>query len=139
MRGVGGLIGVALLFSLEGLSSAAPPRRFTKLSDHFYFFQAEAGSGNVGAVISDDGVLLIDTPPAGEIPAMLEALKRITSRSVRWVVNTHNHEDHTNGNDYFLEHNATIVLARESGPGDEKSPAPDTRIKNRNQRHRAPN
>ena len=127
MRGVGGLVGVALLLSLEGLSSAAPPRRFTKLSDHFYFFQAEAGSGNVGAVISDDGVLLIDTPPAGEIPAMLEALKRITSRSVRWVVNTHNHEDHTHGNDYFLEHNATIVLARESGHGDEKSPAPDTK------------
>ena len=30
MRGVGGLVGVALLLSLEGLSSSAAPRRFTK-------------------------------------------------------------------------------------------------------------
>ena len=135
MRAVGGLVGVALLLSLGCLSSSAAPRRFTKVSDHFYFFQAEAGSANVGAVISDDGVLLIDTPPAGEIPAMLEALKRITSRSVRWVVNTHNHEDHTHGNDYFLEHNATIVLARSPATVTKNPRRLTLRIKNRNQRN----
>jgi glyoxylase-like metal-dependent hydrolase (beta-lactamase superfamily II) len=105
---------------LEGLSSSAAPRRFTKVSEHCYFLEAEPGWGNIGAVISDDGVLLIDTPPAGEIPAMLEALKRVTTKSVRWVVNTHHHEDHTRGNDFFSEHNATIIRGREFRRVDEK-------------------
>jgi glyoxylase-like metal-dependent hydrolase (beta-lactamase superfamily II) len=120
MRAVGGLVSAALLLMLDGLPSSAAPRRFTKVSEHCYFLEAEPGWGNVGAVISDDGVLLIDTPPAGEIPAMLEALKRVTTKSVRWVVNTHHHEDHTRGNAYFLEHNATIIGGPEFRRVDEK-------------------
>jgi glyoxylase-like metal-dependent hydrolase (beta-lactamase superfamily II) len=116
----GGLVAAALLLVLESLSSPAAPRRFTKASEHCYFLQAEAGWGNLGAVISDDGVLLIDTPPAGEIPAVLEALKRVTTKPVRWVVNTHHHEDHTRGNAYFSEHNATIIGGREFLHVDEK-------------------
>jgi glyoxylase-like metal-dependent hydrolase (beta-lactamase superfamily II) len=120
MRAAGGLAVAALLLMLEGLPSSAAPRRFTKVSEHCYVLEAEPGWGNVGAVISDDGVLLIDTPPAGEIPPMLEALKRVTTKSVRWVVNTHQHEDHTRGNAYFLEHNATIIGGPEFRRVDEK-------------------
>ena len=117
---MGALVAAALLLTLEGLPSSAAPRRFTKVSEHCYVLEAEPGWGNVGAVISDDGVLLIDTPPAGEIPAMLEALKRVTTKPVRWVVNTHHHEDHTRGNAYFSEHNATIIGGPEFRRVDEK-------------------
>jgi glyoxylase-like metal-dependent hydrolase (beta-lactamase superfamily II) len=59
---------------------------------------------NIGAVIAEDGVIVIDTREshvaAGE---MAQSLRRITRLPVRWVVNTHHHWDHTFGNRVFAE------------------------------------
>ena len=56
-------------------------------------------AGNSVAVIGDDGVLVFDT---GNIPSMtrrqIAEIRRLTSRPVRWVVNSHWHPDHTLGN-----------------------------------------
>ena len=55
-------------------------------------------------VVSDEGVLVVDTQQSG--PAVREVIARIreiSDRPVRWVVNTHAHLDHLGGNDAYLE------------------------------------
>ena len=56
-------------------------------------------AGNSVAVVGDDGVLVFDT---GNIPSatrrQIAEIRRLTSRPVRWVVNSHWHPDHTLGN-----------------------------------------
>jgi glyoxylase-like metal-dependent hydrolase (beta-lactamase superfamily II) len=56
-------------------------------------------AGNSIAIVGDDGVLVFDT---GNIPsatrAQIAELRRITSKPVRWVVDSHWHPDHTLGN-----------------------------------------
>jgi glyoxylase-like metal-dependent hydrolase (beta-lactamase superfamily II) len=57
--------------------------------------------GNIAADIGDDGIVLVDdqyAPLAGKIQA---ALKGITDKPIRFVINTHYHDDHTDGNQYF--------------------------------------
>jgi glyoxylase-like metal-dependent hydrolase (beta-lactamase superfamily II) len=57
---------------------------------------------NVGVVVGEDGVLIVDSRAhrveAEELRAELETL---TALPVRWVVNTHYHWDHTFGNGQF--------------------------------------
>lgn len=58
--------------------------------------------GNAGFVVLDQSVLVFDThftPEAGR--ALLEDVRSVTAKPVRYVVNSHWHADHTHGNQVF--------------------------------------
>lgn len=71
--------------------------------------QGKAG-GNAGFVVGDDGVVVVDTfqdpQPAADL---LAAIRKITNLPIRFVVNTHYHLDHVNGNDIFAAAGAVII------------------------------
>jgi glyoxylase-like metal-dependent hydrolase (beta-lactamase superfamily II) len=53
-------------------------------------------------VVSDDGVLVVDTQQsAPAVEEIIAKIRQITSQPVRWVVNTHEHLDHVGGNDAY--------------------------------------
>ena len=57
---------------------------------------------NIGVVLGEDGVLLIDTRESHEAAEELaRELCALTSKPVRWIVNTHWHWDHVFGNAVF--------------------------------------
>ena len=69
--------------------------------------------GNAGFVIGDDGVAVIDTfQDPRPAKALLTEIRKITPLPIRFVVNTHYHLDHVNGNDVFAAAGATIVAHR---------------------------
>jgi glyoxylase-like metal-dependent hydrolase (beta-lactamase superfamily II) len=56
----------------------------------------------IGAVVGDDGVLLVDTRASHrQAQELLDDLTVLTDLPVRWVVNTHYHWDHCWGNALF--------------------------------------
>ena len=115
------LLAIALpaLFSMEaraqalgaGFTQAGTPAvtgkvySFEKIADGVYYTTSSgpmATGGNHPIIINDRDVMLVDdgtTPAAAR--ALLEDLKLITTKPVRWVVNTHFHYDHTDGNSIF--------------------------------------
>ena len=61
-------------------------------------------SENSGFVISDDGVLVIDSLGNAEAARQLLAdIRKLTTIPVKYVVNTHHHFDHTAGNQVFVD------------------------------------
>ena len=69
--------------------------------------------GNAGFVIGDDGVAVIDTfQDPRPAKSLLGEIRKITPLPIRFVVNTHYHLDHVNGNDVFAAAGATIVAHR---------------------------
>ena len=65
--------------------------------------------GNIGVSTGDDGILLIDdqfAPLAGKISAAVAALRPGT---LRFLVNTHWHGDHTGGNEVFGASGSVII------------------------------
>jgi cyclase len=93
-----------------GTQSAAPTisgkvYEFEKIADGVYYATSSgpmAAGGNHPILINDHDVMLVDdgtTPAAAR--ALLEDMKLITDKPVRWVVNTHFHYDHTDGNSVF--------------------------------------
>ena len=105
---------LVLLVAASVTASAAvsgPPKPYdvVKLADGVYGFVwrdplQDPIEGNALFVINERDVLVVDT---GLLPStarrMAAALKTLTSKPVRYVVNTHWHDDHHNGNQVYRE------------------------------------
>src|SRR5207302_4790162 len=70
-----------------------------KVADGVYMLQG--AGGNIGASVGDDGIVVVDDQYAPLADKIQAVLKGITDRPVRFVINTHYHEDHTGGNEFF--------------------------------------
>jgi cyclase len=68
----------------------------------------EGSGGNIGVSVGEDGIVLVDDQFAPLAPKVKEALKGITGKPVKFVLNTHSHGDRTGGNVRFGTE-ATIV------------------------------
>jgi cyclase len=64
--------------------------------------------GNIGASVGPDGVVLIDDKFAPLAPKIEAALRTISDQPIRFILNTHHHDDHTDGNAAF-GHKSTII------------------------------
>ncbi len=74
--------------------------------------EGRAGS-NAGFIIGDDGVVVVDSffaPDASK--AMLAEIRKLTDKPIRYVINTHYHMDHVNGNATFKAAGAKIIAQR---------------------------
>ena len=79
--------------------------KFEKITDGVYYATATGsmvtGSNNV-LIVGDRDAMVVDTgtsPTAAR--AFIEDIKLITMKPVRYVVNTHFHYDHTDGNQAY--------------------------------------
>lgn len=84
--------------------------KVTKVSGNVYML-AGAG-GNIGAVVGDDGIVIVDDQYAPLFEKIQAALKGITDKPVRFVINTHWHFDHTGGNEAFSK--TSTIIAQEN-------------------------
>jgi cyclase len=73
--------------------------KVTKISGNVYMLQGEGG--NIGASVGDDGIVVVDDQYAPLAEKIQAALKGVTDKPVRFIINTHFHGDHTGGNAYF--------------------------------------
>jgi cyclase len=97
-----------------------------KYSDTTFVIIGKEYGTNVGVIVSGKGLLLIDPMPGEESFDDLNLLiKGISDNPISYVMNTHNHEDHTGGNEYFKNNGAAILspnnLLLKSGSENEKS------------------
>ena len=65
--------------------------------------------GNIGLMVGDDAVFVVDDQFAPLTPKILAAIKEVTPQPVRFVVNTHWHFDHTGGNENMGQAGALVV------------------------------
>jgi cyclase len=73
--------------------------KVTKVAGNVYML--EGAGGNIGASVGEDGIVVADDQYAPLADKIQAALKGITALPVRFIINTHYHEDHTGGNAYF--------------------------------------
>jgi glyoxylase-like metal-dependent hydrolase (beta-lactamase superfamily II) len=70
-----------------------------KITDRIYMLQGRGG--NIGVSAGEDGILIVDDDYAQVSAKLAEALKALGSDKPRFVLNTHWHGDHTEGNKFF--------------------------------------
>jgi cyclase len=82
----------------------------TQLADNVYTL--EGLGGTISVLTGPDGVLLVDSQYAALTDKLAAAIKKISNKPIRFVINTHVHPDHTGGNENFAKLGA-IVFSRD--------------------------
>jgi cyclase len=110
------LVAAPAVAYLHGQTFGQKPAALTMLSvtDDLYVIHNDIAPGNATALLTDDGVLLIDDKFAVDHENIISALKRITDQPVRYVVNTHHHADHTGGNLKMLQLHIPVIASDEA-------------------------
>jgi len=83
-----------------------------KLSESIYML--EGSGGNIGVCIGEDGTFIIDDQFAPLTEKITAAIGKITPKPVQFLINTHWHFDHTDGNENFGSAGAIIVSHQNS-------------------------
>ena len=86
-----------------------------KLSTNLYMIQfvgvngarGNFGGNVVGLFVGDDGIALVDAGYAPIAPKLAAALKTISDKPVKYLLNTHWHIDHTEGDPNICEYGRT--------------------------------
>ncbi len=101
---------LAIFLSLPGVAQAQDKKiafSTTQLSDTVYMLTGRGG--NVGISAGEDGVYIIDDQVRPVTAQLLEAIRKISDKPIRFVVNTHYHADHTGGNETIGKSGAVII------------------------------
>lgn len=95
-----------------GQRRAEQPVEFKKISDKL--FEVAGGQGSRGgAYIGDNGVLIIDAKmDKVSVNQVIEGIKEITDKPIKYLVNTHSDGDHVAGNRYFPK--TVTIIAHEN-------------------------
>jgi glyoxylase-like metal-dependent hydrolase (beta-lactamase superfamily II) len=80
-----------------------------KIKDDYYIIQPEGFAGNIGVYIGTDEIILVDDQWSKLVPRIMELLKTVTSKPVKYVINTHYHFDHVDGNKDIGQQGITII------------------------------
>ena len=83
----------------------------TEVDSGFYMLSGVNGfvGGNIGLLVGEDGVILIDDGLSPHINLIEKAIKKVTDKPIDFLINTHVHQDHIGNNEAFGKHGAHIV------------------------------
>lgn len=79
----------------------------SKIRDGLYMFKG--AGGNTAVSTGPDGVLIVDDQFAEMTGKIDAAIAKLSEKSVRYVLNTHWHFDHTGGNQHYGSQGKTII------------------------------
>lgn len=107
------LLTIITFLAMSAFTAAQESHHYTskKINEHFYIISTGAPTQltQMGVVIGESGILLIDTWIEGQGKHLLKAIQQISDKPIKYVINTHSHSDHTGGNAFFAELGATII------------------------------
>jgi cyclase len=99
-----------LLGWVAGAIAADPAPGFTATPLGGGVYAVQGFECNIVASVGDDGIVMVDTCVAKTADRLLAALKRLSDKPIRFVIDTHVHADHTGANAEFQK--IAPVIAR---------------------------
>ena len=82
--------------------------KLEKLAENVYCIFGQGG--NIGLIVTAKHAVLIDDQFERLVPGLLEAVRTVTDKPIKYLVNTHGHPDHVGGN-VVLEKQVSAIIA----------------------------
>jgi cyclase len=102
------LAGLCLVW-LQGQQPPKQPLNVQKVTDNLWVLMTNS-SGNVAVMPTSEGVLLVDDKFDQDGPEILAKVKAISDKPIKYILNTHQHGDHTGGNAFMLTNTPAEIL-----------------------------
>jgi cyclase len=126
MQSGGSAVAVAVVLSIvgaraQGIDFARTEIQTQQIAPNFYILTGAAGvdpghpeaaGGRIGVLVGADGILLVDAQYSPLTDKVVAAIRRINGGPIRFLVDTHEHPDHTGGNQNFAR-TGTLIFSRE--------------------------
>jgi cyclase len=111
-------IALVALFTLVGCDAAhaqdqgnpKPAFSVQRVAGNVYMLGGVDGGSNVTVLVGSDGLVLVDADTYYQ--KVVDALKQVSDKPARYVINTHCHGDHTWANAAFQREGATVIAHR---------------------------
>jgi glyoxylase-like metal-dependent hydrolase (beta-lactamase superfamily II) len=102
--------GLVLILGFAGFTQAADPAETTReIAPGVYSFAPGDGYHSM-FVVTDEGVAAFETVSSKHAGAMLEAIRSVTDKPVKYALHSHNHWDHSNGGSVMQAAGAQTVM-----------------------------
>jgi cyclase len=85
-----------------------------KIADDLYVIHNDIAPGNSTALITSEGVVLVDDKFAIDHDNIMAELNRLTNKPLRYVINTHHHADHAGGNARMQQMNVAVIASEQA-------------------------
>jgi glyoxylase-like metal-dependent hydrolase (beta-lactamase superfamily II) len=85
-----------------------------KVKDDLYVIHNDFVPGNTTALITNEGVVLVDDKFDVDHNNIMAELKKITDKPIKYVINTHHHADHSGGNGKMQQMNVMVVASEQA-------------------------
>src|SRR5690242_17622669 len=105
------LAGAALLVATaangQGVDYSKVEIKTTDLGNKTYMLEGQGG--NITVAVGTDGIIMIDSQFSPLHDKIKAAIAKISPLPIKYLINTHYHGDHVDGNELFQKEGATIV------------------------------
>ena len=104
------LVAVSLLLGRAALAQqdfSAVEVKVHEVTGGVYYL--EGAGGNVGLLVGDDGVLMVDTKSGSSVDGLLDRITELCEKPIRFAIITHWHFDHVGGNEKIAKTGAEII------------------------------
>jgi cyclase len=128
------VLGLTIQGAAQSQSDTNSPPKIHLVARNVYMLESGKAKpfygSNIAVLIGDDGVLLVDAQGQPDAQSVIAAIKSVSDKPIRYLVNTHCHGDHTGGNAGLQRAGATIVAPEnvrrrmEEGKCDRKTALP---------------
>ena len=79
----------------------------TNLGDGIYMLEGEGG--NITVAVAKDGIVMVDSEYAALHDKVKAAISAVSNRPIKFLIDTHFHEDHSGGNEAFAKDGAAVI------------------------------
>ena len=98
----------------QGFGQQAAKLDLVKVKDDLYVIHNDFVPGNSTALITNEGVVLVDDKFEVDHDNIVAQLKKVTSQAIKYVINTHHHADHSGGNAKMQQMNVQVLASEEA-------------------------
>ena len=92
--------------SMAAIATAGAQTRTSHVAGNVHLITG--AGGNVVVSAGDNGVLVVDTGAAAARDRVLAAIRKLSDKPIRWIINTSSDLDHTGGNERVSQAGVTV-------------------------------
>jgi len=127
MKRILGMVLVTILFSGAALAEPLPPHT-ARIGEGVYSFGNPANAYFSMFVVTNEGVIAIESVNTNHAKDMVAAIKAVTDQPIRYLLHSHNHWDHASGGQVFHDAGAIVMAHEEAYRWMQANPGPDMMV-----------